>query len=159
MHWTGESRLILCQENERTNHMNPPLIDPEALRVSQEKYFSQHPTPAIHLLAYYREHPGASVTEMARASGYGKSWVRKILRDNGIALPGHKGRQKVNAATPCARCQHVKGGPAAMNARQPSHCPGGVIHRNHWSHPVPRWICEGPHCCVENCDCGGFEKP
>jgi hypothetical protein len=144
---------------KRTSHMSPPLIPQEALDESQRRYYAAHPTPAMCLLNYYRQHPSASVTEMARASGYGKSWVRKILRDNGIALPGHKGRQKVLASTLCRGCNHPKGGPAAMNARQPSHCPGGTIHRRHWSHPVPRWICEGPHCCVEGCNCGGFEKP
>jgi hypothetical protein len=136
-----------------------PLFPQEQLDAAQARYYEQNPTTAMRLLSYCREHPGASVTEMARASGYGKSWVRKILRDNGIALPGHKGRVKVLASTLCAGCNHQKGGPAAMNARQASHCPGGTIHRNDWSHPEPRWICEGPHCCVEGCDCEGFQKP
>jgi hypothetical protein len=138
--------------------MNANLIDPEALRQSQERYFREHPTPQMILIAHAKAHPELTAKQLGVFVGYGERWVRKVLRDANIALPGARGRVKISAATPCKACGHAKGGPAAMNARQPSHCEGGWIHiAGRWPNQV-RHICEGPHC-IEGCPCPGFVKP
>jgi hypothetical protein len=139
--------------------MNPPLIPQEQLDAAQARYFQQHPTPAMKLVALAKARPELTAKELGVLVGYGAAWARKVLKQANVPYAGRKAIVLATAATPCKCCGHPRGGPAAMNARQPSHCPGGVIHHNHWSHPVPKWICESPHCTVPGCDCTRFVKP
>jgi hypothetical protein len=92
--------------------------------------------------------------------GFGKSWVRKVLKNAGVVFRKKQPRPKVLASTEGARCGHAKGGPRALSLHQDSHCVGGWIHiPGHWSNPGSRYICESPHCTVDNCDCKGFVRP
>lgn len=72
----------------------PLLIPDEDLQRSLEKYEAEQarlqnaqPRKKNHaeiLLECYRDFPGATVAEFSEASGRSPSWVRKVLRQNGL---------------------------------------------------------------------------
>lgn len=140
--------------------MNPPsLIDPEALRASQAKYFAEHPTPQMVLIAHAQAHPELTAKQLGKFVGFGAAWARKVLKQANVPYSGRKLPPKITAATLCKRCSHAKGGARALSLHQESHCEGGWIHiPGHWSNPGSKYICETAHC-IPGCDCKGFQKP
>jgi hypothetical protein len=71
------------------------LIDETALRASQEKYFAEHPTPAMILIRTAKANPTANTTELALIVGRSRSWVRKILKANAVtAARAGKGKTR-----------------------------------------------------------------
>ena len=72
------------------------LIPEEILQAEREKYYAEHPTPAMVLVRTARENPTATVSELALIVKRSRSWVRKILAAKGIT-PGKARRKKVSA--------------------------------------------------------------
>jgi len=150
--------------------MTSSLIPEEDLQRAREKYLRENPVPPTHaeiLCRIAREDPTLTVAQLADAAERSRSWVRKVLRQNGIVLikPAKKHRVKIKASTLCGMCGHPRGGARAITFGLPSHCVPGTQH-GHWSNPAT-YICDKRHCRAFNlvdgkaipCGCPDFVPP
>jgi len=60
------------------------FIPEEDLQRSREKYFAEHPTPAMILLRAAKANPTATTAELALIVGRSRSWVRRTLKAAGL---------------------------------------------------------------------------
>jgi hypothetical protein len=75
---------------------NMPLFQDEELTEMHTRYLQKQPPPAKTrteiLLECVAEFPDVTLDELADGAERSKSWVRKVLRANGITLPTHLGK-------------------------------------------------------------------